>query len=92
MLRVGGIYQLWQKWQTMSAQTGAFEKSCFQGMAVPSLCRPAKELQTSHSYRLSSYAGLRQIFQNGKQQKHYTRRSVTYREEALCRADQQAPW
>ena len=55
-----GRYQLWQKWQTMSAQTGAFEKSCFQGMAVPSLCRPAKRFQTSHSRRLLSQGDLLQ--------------------------------
>ena len=30
---------MWQKWLMMRAQTGALENSCFQGMAVPFLCR-----------------------------------------------------
>ena len=35
---VEGLHQLWQKWLMMRAQTGAFEKSCFQGMVAPFLC------------------------------------------------------
>ena len=33
----------------MRAQTGAFEKSCFQGMATPSLCRQRAYVTKSHA-------------------------------------------